>query len=269
MTDFALPPVGLGTGGAEFPSGSECVEAVSTALELGYRHVDTAVMYGNHEAVGRGIRESNVAREEITLGTKVPPGELGYRDVVDCIERSREELGLERIDVGYVHFPSVEYDPEETLTAFSALVEDGAIGHVGVSNFSVDQLSEARSHLGDELAVVQAELHPLCWQPELVRWAQESDLPIVGYAPLARGRILQIDEIVEIAEKHEASPAQVALAWLTGKPNVVTVAKSTRREHLAENLRAPSLSLDDEDVRRIESISETERLVDTTRYEGS
>jgi len=267
MTDFALPRVGLGTGGAEFPSGSECVEAVSTALELGYRHVDTAVMYGNHEAIGRGIRESSVAREEITLGTKVPPGKLEYGDVVDCIERSREELGLERIDIGYVHFPGTEYDPEETLAAFSALVEHGAIGGVGVSNFSVDQLSEARSQLGARLIVTQAELHPLCWQPEQVEWARENDLPIVGYAPLARGRVLQIDEIVEIAGKHGVTPAQVALAWLTGKPNVVTVAKSTQREHLAENLRAPSLFLDEEDVRRIESISETERLVDPTRYE--
>ncbi len=267
MTDFALAPVGLGTGGAEFPSGSECVDAVSTALELGYRHVDTAVMYGNHEDVGRGIRKSTVAREEITLSTKVPPGELGYQDVIDCLERSRDELGLDRLDVGYVHFPGVAYDPEETLAALSTLVDDGTVGHVGVSNFSTDQLSEAHSYLGDELAVVQAELHPLCWQPELVEWVRERDLPVVGYAPLARGRALRVDEIAGVADKHGASPAQVVLAWLTGKPNVVTVVKSTRREHLAENLRAPSLSLEDEDVRRIESTPESERLVDPTRYE--
>lgn len=268
MPSRTLPPIGLGTGGAEYLSGDRCVEVVSTALELGYRHVDTAVMYGNHESVGRGIRTAAVPREEVVLGTKVPPEKLGYQDVIDCLETSLDELGLDRIDVAYVHFPSPAYDPEETFSALETLVADGTVGHLGVSNFSTEQLSEAIEVAGESLLANQVELHPLCQQPELVELARETDTYLVGYAPLARGEVFHLDVLADIADKHGVSPAQVSLAWMTSKPNVVAVGKSSRREHLAANLRAPSLSLDDEDVRRIESITRTERLIDPTRYEA-
>jgi 2,5-diketo-D-gluconate reductase B len=268
MPTPTLPPVGLGTGGAEYLSGQRCTDVVSTALELGYRHVDTAVMYGNHEAVGRGIRTADVPREEVVLGTKVPHDELEHADVIDCLKTSRDELGVDRIDIAYVHFPGPAYDPEGTLAAFEELVADGTIAHLGVSNFSVEQLSEALEIAGESLLAVQAELHPLCRQPELVEFVQEHDVHLVGYAPLARGEVFQLDVLAEIADKHGVSPAQVSLAWMTRKPNVVAVAKSSRRDHLADNLRAPELSLDGDDVRRIESITRTERLIDPGRYEA-
>jgi diketogulonate reductase-like aldo/keto reductase len=266
METERFPAVGLGTGGAEYLSGEECVDVVSTALEMGYRHVDTAVMYENQRWVGRGIEAADVPREEVLLATKVPPDRLAYDDVLACIDECRDELGVERIDVGYVHFPTQTYDPERTLAAFADLA-DGALGAVGVSNFDVDQLERAQAVTGVPVVANQVEMHPLCRQSALVEAVAGTDVTLVAYAPLARGRVFEVEPVVEVAEKHGVSPAAVSLAWLTDRPNVVAVAKSTNPAHLRANLEAASLSLDPDDVRRIEAIDRTERLVDVAAYE--
>lgn len=272
MADFSetvsakIPAIGLGTGGAVHLTSSEAEEAVSTALEIGYRHIDTAILYGNHAGVGRGIRESSVPREEIILGTKVPPEKLDYSTLIDCLVESTAELGVDRIDIGYVHFPTGNYDPDETFSALGELLDRGTIGNVGVSNFTADDLLTALDHTDDEIAVNQIEHHPLWRQPELIEFCRNQGIYNIAYAPLARGRVFSLAPIQEIAEKHQVSPAAVTLAWITNKPNVSTIVKSTDPEHMAENLQAPSVSLDERDVRKIEAIDERTRLVDPTEY---
>ncbi|MFC6726432.1 aldo/keto reductase, partial [Halobium palmae] len=156
MSDLELPAVGFGTGGTE---GDACTDAVVGALDAGYRHVDTAQMYGNEGAVGRGIRESDVDRDDVVLATKVHPSNLAGDDVLETARESLDRLGADRVDLLYVHWPTDAYDPEETLPAFDDLRDRGVVDHVGVSNFTPALLDEARAILDAPIAAHQVECH--------------------------------------------------------------------------------------------------------------
>ncbi|WP_135661570.1 aldo/keto reductase [Halorhabdus rudnickae] len=257
----ALPEIGLGTWQNEDPE--QCAQSVRTALEMGYRHVDTAEFYGNEDAVGEGIARADVDREEIFLATKVHPSATGvaYEDVLDAADKSRERLGVESLDLLYVHWPTGEYDPEETLPAFDELRERGAIEHVGVSNFEPYNLDRALDVLDAPLFANQIELHPLLPQERLRAYADEHDHHVVAYSPLARGDIFDVPEIMEIAEKHGVSAAQVSLAWVRQK-GAYPIPKATSEAHIRDNFESLDLELDGEDVAAIDAIDRTERHVD-------
>ncbi|MFA1611816.1 aldo/keto reductase [Halobellus rubicundus] len=267
-----LPRLGLGTSDLGITLGDgdddpeECVTAVETALDLGYRHVDTAQMYGNEHLVGKAIERSDVGRDEVVLATKVHPQNLAYDDVIETTKESLDRLRTDYVDLLYVHWPIDAYDPDETLPAFDRLREEGYIDHVGVSNFTVETLEVARGVLDAPIAANQIQLHPMLpptegERAELLPYAAEHDIEVVAWSPLARGEALSLAPVRAVAEKHGVSPARVILAWLSDF-DVSVVAKASTRDHLEDNLEAPSLSLDDEDVERIESIEERKRLFD-------
>ena len=267
-----LPPLGLGTSELGIKHGDaeddpqECVEAVADALELGYRHVDTAQMYGNEHLVGEAIERSSVPREDVFLATKVHPKNLAYDDVLSSTEESLSALRTEYVDLLYVHWPIDAYDAEDTLPAFDALRDEGRIEHVGVSNFTVDLVEEARDVLDAPVVADQMQVHPMLpptegERAELLPYAREHDIHVVAWSPLARGAALDRPEVRAVAEKHGATPAQAILAWLR-EYDLAVVVKSASRDHLRENLAALDLSLDAEDVERIESIEERRRLFD-------
>ena len=262
MTTDQLPDLGLGTWKNTDPK--ECAQSVSAALEVGYRHVDTAQYYGNEEHVGRGIADAGIDRSEITVATKLHPetSGLGYHDVLGGVEASLDRLRLDYVDLLYVHWPVLDYDAEETLPAFETLVDRGTIRHIGVSNFSIELLDEARDVLDRPLFAHQVEMHPLFQQEELVEYAQDQGHYLVAYAPLARGKVFDVEPIPEIARKHGATEAQVALAWVLSKDNVVAIPGSTNPDHMRDNLAARDLELDEEDVALIDSIDREERLVE-------
>ena len=257
-----LPPIGLGTWQNTDPE--QCADSVETALDAGYRHVDTAQYYGNEAHVGAGIANSPVAREDVTLATKLHPELTGLdrEGVLAGATESCERLGVDRIDVLYVHWPIGNYDAEATLPAFEELVADGVVDNVGVSNFSVDLVAEARDALDGDLFANQVEMHPLLQQRELVADAREHDYYLVAYSPLARGNVFDVPEIQAVAEKHGVSEAQVSLAWLTAKDNVVAIPKASSEAHLRDNLEATALELDEEDVAKIDGIEREERYVE-------
>lgn len=257
-----LPPIGIGTWQNEDPT--QCARSVRTALSLGYRHVDTAEHYGNEAAVGDGISTADVAREDVFLATKVHPisGGLTYDEVIEETNASMERLGVDYLDLLYVHWPVGDYEADETLSAFDQLVEDGLVRNVGVSNFDVDLLDEALDTLEPPLFAHQVEMHPFLHQEELVEHAQRNDYTLVAYSPLARGEALTNSTICDIAEQYEVSPAQVCLAWVTSHENVVAIPKATSRAHLEDNLGAGELELDDEDVARINDIERHTRFVE-------
>jgi 2,5-diketo-D-gluconate reductase B len=257
-----LPDIGLGTYRNTDPR--ECTETVRDALELGYRHVDTAEGYHNEEYVGDGLAGAELPRNEVVVATKVSADNLASDDVHEHARASVDRLGVDVIDLLYVHWPLGAYDPEDTLRAFDELRDDGLIRHVGLSNFTPDLLDEARDHLDAPIAVHQVEMHPLLQQDELVAYARNHDHVLVAYSPIARGEVFEEPTIRRIAEKHDVTPAQVSLAWLAGKENVVAVPKATGA-HLAENLAAVDVDLDDEDVAAIEAIDREERVVDIDR----
>ncbi len=253
-----MPILGLGTW--ENDDADQCAESVRTALEMGYRHIDTAQAYRNEQAVGRGLAEADVDREDVFLATKVWISELSHDDVIETTENSLERLGVDHVDLLYIHWPSGEYDPEGTISAFNQLFDEGKIERFGVSNFEPEHVEEAREHAEMPVFANQVELHPLLPQDELREFAAGTDLELVAYSPLARGQVFENDTITDIAEAHDASPAQVSLAWLREK-GVTTIPKATSEAHIRDNWESIGLELDAEAVDRIDAIRERDRRV--------
>jgi 2,5-diketo-D-gluconate reductase B len=261
MPTDRLPPIGLGTWQNTDPE--QCAETVRTALEMGYRHVDTARYYGNEEHVGAGIAAADVPREDVFLASKVHPHVegLAYDEVMAGVEESLGNLGVDYLDLLYVHWPVGNYDAEETLPALDDLVADGTVRHVGVSNFDRPLLDEALSVLETPLLVNQVERHPLLPQRDLVAHAQEHDYTLVAYSPLGRGEALDLPPVRAVADRHDVSPARACLAWGLAADNVVATPKATGEAHLRDNLAAADLTLPAADVERIDAVSRRERFV--------
>ncbi|APW99165.1 aldehyde oxidoreductase [Halobiforma lacisalsi AJ5] len=258
-TASGVPMLGLGTW--QNTDAEACTESVRTALEMGYRHIDTAQAYDNEEAVGEGIERADVDREDVFLATKIWIDNLSREDVLETARESLDRLGVDYVDLLYVHWPAREYDPEETLAAFDQLYDEGLIENVGVSNFLPEQLEEAAEILDAPILANQVELHPLLPQERLREACAANDVEVVAYSPLARGEVFDQPEIGEVAEKHGVSEAQVSLAWLREK-GVIAIPKATGEAHIRDNWESLSLDLDDEDVEAIDAIDARERQVD-------
>ncbi|WP_144799953.1 aldo/keto reductase [Halorubrum depositum] len=251
-----MPVLGLGTWENDEPA--QCTESVTTALETGYRHIDTAQIYGNEAAVGDGIAAADVDRDDVFLATKVWIDQLAPEDVVASTRESLEKLGTDYVDLLYVHWPAGAYDPAETLPAFAELRDDGLIDRIGVSNFEPHHLDAATDALGEAPFANQVEMHPLLRQEELREYADANGVELVAYSPLARGNVLDDPAITHIAEKHGVSAAQVSLAWLREK-GVTAIPKATGEDHIADNWASLGLDLDDEDVEEIDTLGRTDR----------
>jgi len=254
-----IPRLGFGTYENDDPE--QCAESVRTALDVGYRHVDTAQSYGNEAAVGDGIAASDADSEDVFVATKLATGNLAYEDAVETATESVERLGVDSIDLLYVHWPIDSYDPEGTIEALNDLHEDGVVDAVGLSNFRIDQLNAALERLDPPLAAHQVECHPMLPQDDLRAHAVDHDYALVAYCPIARNRVADVDAIASIAEKHDASPAQVSLAWLLEK-GVVAIPKATGETHIRENWGARELELDADDIETIDGIDVRDRIVD-------
>ena len=253
-----MPVLGLGTW--ENDDAEQCAESVRTALETGYRHIDTAQIYRNEAAVGDGITAADVDREEIFLATKVWIDELGGDDVVDSTEASLERLGVDSVDLLYVHWPADAYNPEETLPAFETLYDDGRVDRIGVSNFEPRHIETARETIDAPIFANQVEVHPLLQQEELREYCDDVDVELVAYSPLARGEVFEAPELQEIAERHGVSEAQVSLAWLREK-GITAIPKATGADHIEDNWASLGLELDETDVAEIDAIDREARQV--------
>lgn len=255
-----IPKLGLGTWQNEDPE--ECANSVKTALEMGYTHIDTAQIYGNEEHVGKGLEKADVDREDYFLASKVWIDQLERENVISSTKESLEKLGVDHVDLMYIHWPSGEYDPQDTLKGFKELIHSGEIKSIGVSNFTPEQVDKAMEIAPKHIVANQVEMHPLLQQEELLEKCREHDIKLVAYSPLARGKVFDIPEVQEVAEKHGVSEAQVSLAWLMQKDGVVVIPKATGKDHIKDNYRALDLELEEEDIEKINSIDEEERQVD-------
>lgn len=257
---FGKPRIGFGTWKNTNPE--ECVESVRTALEMGYRHVDTAQLYENEQYVGEGLKRADVNYDDITLATKLWPGDLAYDRVHDAFKESLNRLGVDYVDILYVHWPAKDYDANETLRAFEELYRENLIRYVGVSNFTPTLLEEAQAACEVPIAINQVELHPLLPQPELRTYCREQDIEVVAYSPLARGEVFNIPVINDIAAENGVSEAQVTLAWLLSMENVYPIPKASSDAHIRDNLEATSFDLPSEDAARIDDIDQKKRFAD-------
>jgi 2,5-diketo-D-gluconate reductase B len=243
-----VPAIGLGTWQL---TGRECYRAVSTALELGYRHVDTAQAYENEREVGRAIADADVDREDLFLTTKLQPANARYGDVQRATRESLDRLGTDYVDLLLLHWPNPLVDFADTARAMTELVDDGLVRHVGVSNFSRRRLRKARRAADVPLFANQVQFHPYRPQRDLLRYCQDEDLLLTAYSPLARGGILDDEVLVEVATKYGKSPAQVALRWAVQHHNVVAIPKSSDRGHLEANLDIFDVTLSSAEMERI------------------
>ncbi len=217
--------------------------------------------YDNEDAVGAGIAQSDVDRDDVFLATKVSSSNLSHEDVLETTRDSLDRLGVESIDLLYVHWPSRTYDPEGTLSAFSQLYDEGLIENVGVSNFEPDQLEQAVDLCDAPILANQVECHPLLPQEHIREACANHDIEVVAYSPLARGSIVDQPEIQDVAAKHDVTEIQVSLAWLREK-GITAIPKSVTPEHIRDNWRSLTLDLESEDVAQIDAIDETSREID-------
>ncbi len=244
-----VPSLGLGTYRL---TGEACVGAVSLALSMGYRHIDTAQMYGNEAEVGRGIEASGVDRGEVFLTTKVWPDDFAHERVIQKTRESLRKLGTDYVDLLLMHWPSERVPLEETLGAMLELQEEGGVLHVGVSNFSPVLVQEASRYA--EVFCNQVEYHPYRDQGELLEQAQEMDYLLTAYKPLARGGVEDDATLLEIGEAHGKTATQVALRWLVQQEKVSAIPKATGEDHLKANLDVFDFELSAEEMDRISKL---------------
>jgi 2,5-diketo-D-gluconate reductase B len=240
----------------------ECTQSVETALELGYRHIDTAQKYENERAVGNGIENSAVPRDDVFLATKIAESNLASDDVFETAAASLDRLGVETVDLLYIHWPAVTYKPQETLEAFNELLADEITRHVGLANFSPTLIDEAREILDEPPIAVQVEMHPLCQQRELRSYVRDHDIQLVSYCPLMRGELFDQPELQKLADKAGISVPELNLAWLISKERVTAIPKATGEAHLQMNAEATTINLSDDIIDRIDAIDRTQRVVD-------
>ncbi|SFP55086.1 MULTISPECIES: aldo/keto reductase [Halolamina] len=254
-----MPMLGMGTW--ELTDERTCPEAVATALEMGYRHVDTAQAYGNEHLVGDGIERSAVDRDDVFLATKIWNSDLGHDDAVDAAYDAVDNLGVDHVDLLYVHWPAEAYDPVETFRAFDELVEEGVTERIGISNFEPDQIGTAVAQADHEIFAHQFECHPMLQQEAVREATEEHGIEPVAYSPLARGEVFGHETVSDIAGAHGVSEAQVSLAWLRER-GVTAIPKASSEAHLHDNWASLSLQLDEGELERIDDLDAGRRMVD-------
>ncbi|MGE8322964.1 MAG: aldo/keto reductase [Pseudomonas sp.] len=255
---LALPAIGLGT----WPmTGTECTQAVRQALEVGYRHIDTATAYDNEAAVGRALRDSDVPREQIHLTTKVWWDRLAPQAMRQSLEDSLRTLGTEQVDLFYIHWPGKDWDLARSIETLVALRDEGKARSIGVANFPLGLLRQVVESLGAPLAAIQVEYHVLLSQQALLDYARRHDLLLTAYTPLARGQAAAQPVIQAIARKHGVLPSQVALKWLLDQDRVAVIPKASSRDNQLANLAALKVQLDDEDRAAIAGLPKDQRVV--------
>ncbi|WP_221358243.1 aldo/keto reductase [Streptomyces beigongshangae] len=250
----------LGFGVWQVPD-DEAERAVATALEAGYRSIDTAAIYGNEKGTGRGLASSGIAREELFVTTKLWNTEQGYDSTLRAFDESLEKLGLDHVDLYLIHWPMPDRDTYvDTYKAFEKIYADGRAKAIGVSNFHPEYLDRLIDATSVVPAVNQIELHPHLQQAEARSHHAAKGIATEAWSPLGQGKgLLEVPALVAIARKHDRTPAQVVLRWHLQLGNVV-IPKSVTPSRIKENIDVFGFALDDEDIAAISALNEDRRL---------
>lgn len=258
-----MPWLGLGVWMAA--DGDEVQRAVRWALELGYRHIDTAAAYGNEAGVGQAVRDSGIARDSIFVTTKVWNANQGYESTLAAFEESMKKLRLEYLDLYLVHW-AVPGRYLDTWRALEKLYREGRVRAIGVANFMPEHLQDVMEHSDIKPMVNQVEFHPLLTQRRLLEFCRANQIQLEAWSPLFRGgEALSHPVIVEIAKKHGKTPAQVILRWDL-QQEVVTIPKSVHKERIQENSEVFDFTLSPDEMERITALESDRRVFDYDPY---
>ncbi len=248
----------LGLGVLYLSEGGPVENAVRWALDCGYRHLDTASIYGNESGVGRAIKQSGVSREEIFVTSKVWNRDQGYEQTLAAFEASLERLDMDYVDLYLVHWP-VTGLYKETWRALETIYESGRARAIGVSNFLVHHLQDLLSSARIVPMVNQVEFHPYLQQPDLQAFCRQRHIQLEAWRPLMKGKVLEIPEIIALAEKYGKNPVQMTLRWMIQR-GVVTIPKSANKARICSNADIFDFDIADEDLAGIDSLDRHERL---------
>ncbi|MBB5606049.1 MULTISPECIES: 2,5-didehydrogluconate reductase DkgB [unclassified Janthinobacterium] len=255
----AIPEIGLGTFRLQ---GQVVIDSVTTGLEVGYRHIDTAQIYGNEAEVGQAIAASGVARDELFVTTKIWIDSLQRDKLIPSLKDSLHKLQLEQLDLTLIHWPSPN-DATPVAEYMAALAEAKAQGltrSIGVSNFTNAQLQQAIATVGAaEIATQQIEIHPFLQNRKVIDFVRSQGIHITAYMPLAYGKVVTDPVIAAIAAKHGVTPAQVALNWSL-QQGFAVIPSSTKRANLEANLHFTRITLSPEEMAQIATLERGERL---------
>jgi diketogulonate reductase-like aldo/keto reductase len=245
-----IPAIGFGTSQL-----GDCGEIVAKALELGYRHIDTAWKYGSEKGVGAGIRASGVPREQIFLATKVSHEYLRADDFARSVDESLRNLQVDYVDLLHVHWPTIDNIPlAETMAALAKAKRQGKTRHIGVANFNIALVEEAMGLSPEPLVTLQAEYHPYLDQSKVLAACRRLGLVFTAYCPLARGRLFNDSDIDEIARKNGKTIAQITLRWLVQQGNIAAIPRSANPRHMAESLAVFDFELTSDEMSRISAL---------------
>ncbi len=259
MAFSTLPKIGMGTFRLK---GNDARDAVKSALSLGYRHIDTAQMYENESEVGDGITSSGIPRREIFLTTKIWYDQLRGSDLINSLHDSLARLKTDHVDLTLIHWPSPddEVPMAEYLGALRDAQREGLTTHIGISNFTCAQMDQAKDILGETpIFTNQVEVHPFLANRKVVDHAQKLGITVTGYMLLAVGKVMEDETLIRIGREHNASAAQIAIAWVASR-GVVPIPSSTRPQHQKANLDALDITLSADEIAEIDKLDRGERI---------
>ncbi|HDB1447955.1 TPA: 2,5-didehydrogluconate reductase DkgB [Vibrio cholerae] len=255
---MTVPSFGVGTFRLE---GEVVKSSVLNALEVGYRVIDTAQIYGNEASIGEALAESNLPREELFITTKIWVDNMSKDKLIPSLKESLVKLKTDYVDLTLIHWPGAHENVEEYMHALLEAKSLGLTKQIGVSNFNIELLNKAFDAVGKgNIATNQIELSPYLQNRKLVSFMRENGIQVTSYMTLAYGDVLKDPLIIDIADKYKATPAQIVLAWALAKEYAV-IPSSTKRENLKSNLEAQKIQLSSEDIDLIDDLERNGRQV--------
>ena len=256
----AIPAIGLGTFGL---TGEQCSTAVQAALAAGYRHIDTAKMYGNEEAVGAGLKAGGLARDEVFVTTKVWWEDIAPGALERSAEASLRRLGLSQVDLLLIHWPNDSVPLADSTQALCNAKRQGLARHVGVSNYPAAKLAQAIGLTSEPLVANQVEYHPYLDQSAVKTACRRADMAMTSYCPLGRAGLFKDPVLMSIAERHGHTVSQIVLRWHVQQPGIVAIPKSGSSQHIVENINVFDFELTSEDMAAISALARPDgRVVD-------
>ncbi|AMN68335.1 aldo/keto reductase [Psychrobacter sp. P11G5] len=252
-----IPVLGLGTWQS---TGQDCVDVVSQGLKMGYEHIDTAQAYDNEKEVGQGIKQSGISRDKFFLTTKIFPDDMKFQPekLIAAAKRSLENLDTDYVDLLLLHWPDDRVPLSETIPALCELQKQGLTRNIGVSNFNIANIIEAKKYADVPIVVNQVEFHPFIKQNTLQTFLNNHHILLEAYSPLARGDVFDNEVIKEIADKHSVTPAQISLAWILSDKHRIAIPKTSNPEHLQGNLDAINVQLSADELEKIGSLARSD-----------